>query len=568
MQKKKLLIFLGLMIIFGLIYPLKSLATQNTNVTDQFKDGNLRETILEIIRRVTNDESKQIITLEDIDAITTDTLPSGKQLNLAGKNITSLEGLELFANKGIEWIYLDWNQISDISVLSQFKTLTKISASGNQITDISSITNMEALQNINFNNNQITDIKPILNLRNLKYLYVDNNQIQDITGISTLANIKEISIAGNKLMNCNEIMQIKTIENLDASRNQITTIHQITDNTNITKLNLNYNKLTTLDGIQKLANLQLLSASNNKIVDISSLSTLTKLYNLNLNKNEIENIDSLQNNIALEYLYLDANHIISTESIEELQNLKKVTLYNQTCSLEITEEYEGDQIKINLTSLFQSLKNSNSKLYQEDVTYRMENNIPYTIADDISYLILNIEDLKREDQIFWMEDTNHTYLSLVIHYKVKPPENTNTVQNEIQQEKPNVQPDNKLQSTIYQIDTTHIKQVGTQTTKKQFIKNITNSQSGTITRNKTKLKEDDIIATGDILTVQNKAYMIIVKADPSGDGKTSIMDLMKAKRHITGSNYLNENQILAADLNEDGKITIMDAMRFVRLLTK
>jgi len=59
-----------------------------------------------------------------------------------------------------------------------------------------------------------------------------------------------------------------------------------------------------------------------------------------------------------------------------------------------------------------------------------------------------------------------------------------------------------------------------------------------------------------------------VKADPSGDGKTSIMDLMKIKRHITGTNYLDTNQILASDLNEDGKVTIIDAMRFVRIITK
>jgi len=568
MQKKRLLIILGIIAILYIINPIKSLATENTNVTNNFQDENLRTTILEIIRKVTNNESKQTITLEDIDTITADTLPSGKQLNLAGKNISNLAGLELFANKGIEWIYLDWNEISDISVLSQFNTLTKISASGNQITDISSLTNLKNLQNINFSNNQITDIKPILNLSNLKYLSIDNNQIQDITGISKLTNIKELAMAGNKLINCNEITQINTLENLDISRNQITTINQIGNNTSMTRLNLNYNKLTTLEGIENLTNLQILSASNNKIVDISSLSTLTKLYNLNLNKNEIENIDLLQNNTTLEYVYLDANHIISTESIEQLQNLKKVTLYNQICYLEITEEYEGDQIKINLTSLFQSLKNPNSKLYQPKVIYRMENNISYTIADDISYLILNIEDLKSEDQIFWMEDKNYTYLSLVIHYKVKQPENTNTIQNEIEQEKPSIQPDNKLQSTMYQIDNTYIKQVGTQTTKTQFIKNITNSQSGTITRNKTNLKEEDIIATGDILTVQNKRYTIIVKADPSGDGKTSIMDLMKIKRHITGTNYLDTNQILASDLNEDGKVTIIDAMRFVRIITK
>ena len=127
-QKTKytiIIVILALLLLFFI--PTKTQASQD--VTNSFKDENLKNAIIEIIQNITGDTTIQKITLEDIETITSQDLPSGKQLNLAGKNIQDLSGLELFADRQIEWIYLDWNNISDISVLSNFTTLTKISAS-------------------------------------------------------------------------------------------------------------------------------------------------------------------------------------------------------------------------------------------------------------------------------------------------------------------------------------------------------------------------------------------------------------------------------------------------------
>lgn len=585
MQKKNIIkiqyiVFVFLITSLLLFIPNKVQALED--VTSNFKDENLKNAILEIIRKVEGNEEKQDILLSDIDAITADTLPSGKQLNLAGKNIQSLEGLELFANKGIEWIYLDWNEITDISVLKNFQSLTKISASGNKIADITSIANLTNLQNINFSNNQINSITPILNLVNTKYLYLDNNQIQDITGISNLSNLKEISISGNLISNIGELTKITTLENIDISRNKISSIENIAQNNTITKINLNYNMLTKLEGIEKLTNLQVLSASNNKITDILKIGTLSKLYNLNLNKNEIYDIEILKNNTALEYLYLDANNIIAVEAIEELKNLKKVTIYNQLYNLDITQKYETEQIRINLTSLFQNLKNSNSKLYNSDINYKMDQNISYTIAEDISFLILNLSDLKEQDLIFRMEDENNIYITLVISYKVVDDEintsnpETNTQENETTQTntiEDNIDetPDNSTnsipQSNIYKIENNYIKNISVGTTTKKCMQNM-NLNIGTITKENKNLTDVDIVGTGSILKVGNKTYTMIVKYDASGDGKVNIMDLMQVKRHITGTKLLNPNSLLAADVNENGKVNIMDAMNFVKEIVK
>lgn len=538
-------------------------AEEDKDVTSSFKDENLKNAILEIIRDVEGDEDKNNITMSDIDTITSDELPSGKQLNLAGKNITDLSGLELFTDKGLEWIYLDWNNISDMSVLSSFSTLTKISASGNQVSDISFLQNLQNLQNINFSNNNISNTNVLSNLANIKYLYLDNNQIQDITAIGNLSNLRELSIAGNEIINIDLLTKLTTIENIDASRNSITSIANFSNNTTIEKINLNYNQLQSLNGIEKLTNIEILSASNNKIEDFSSIGNLSKLYNLNLNKNEINSIGILDNNDIIEYLYLDANHIINTDPIENMSNLKKVTIYNQTYTVEITQKYDSEKLKVNLTSIFRSLMDSNSKIYSSEVYYEMQpEDITYWIMEDLTYFLVNISDLQKQDMTFTMRDDNNTYITLYLQYRVQEDDNT---EDDLENETDSDKTDENL-SDVYTVENGYIKEVQINTTLEEFLNNLNQTSGAKVTHNNVALTSNDIIGTGDVLTVGGKTYIIIVKADSSGDGQANIMDLMRIKRHILGTRTLSTIEQLASDLNSDGDVNIMDVMKLIKII--
>ena len=558
--KWKIVAFITILLCFFL-FSTTVFATEDTDVTSYFKDENLKNAILEIIRDVEENESKNNITISDIDTITSDELPSGKQLNLAGKDITDLSGLELFADKGLEWIYLDWNNISDMSVLSSFTTLTKISASGNQVSDISFLQNLQNIQNVNFSNNNISNINVLSNLTNIKYLYLDNNQIQDITAIGNLSNLVELSIAGNQITNIDLLTKLTAIENIDASRNSITSIANFNNNTTIEKLNLNYNQLQSLNGIEKLINLEVLSASNNKIEDISALGNLSKLYNLNLNKNEINSIGVLENNNIIEYLYLDANHIINTDPLENMTNLKKVTIYNQTYTVEVTQDYNSEQLKVNLTSIFRNLMNPNSKIYNSEVYYEMQPaDITYWITEDLTYFLVNISDLEKQDLSFTMKDDNNTYITLYLQYRVQEDDNTENVTD------PGEADGEENLSDVYTVENGYVKEVQVNTTLEKFLNNLNQTSGARVTHNNVALTNNDIIGTGDVLTVGGKTYIIIVKADSSGDGLANIMDLMRVKRHILGTRTLSTVEQLASDLNSDGDINIMDVMKLINII--
>lgn len=598
MQKTIKRILLLIILFCTFVFINYAYAETDEDVTGKFTDENLKNAIIEIIRKVENNSEKSNILMSDINTITADSLASGKQLNLAGKNISSLNGLELFANKNIEWIYLDWNNIEDMSILANFTSLTKISASGNNVSNISFLAKLENLQNLNLNNNKIKDISILENLTKLRYLCLDNNQIENIDVLQDLTKLREVSISGNKIKNADVLTKLLLIENIDVSRNNIESIKGFATNNAVKKINLNYNNLSSLDGVDKLTGLEILSASNNKITDINAITNLTKLYNLNLNKNEIQDISELNNNETIKYLYLDSNHIIDSNPIETLANVAKFTVYNQTYNLNLSGSFKTDELQVNLTSMFQSLQNKNSKLYNENIKFKMEPSITYEIATDMSFFIVKVNDLEKQDLTFSMKDDEYNYITLFIHYdKPTEPDNSsnvvkneatsnvvknNTVSNKIQNNTTNGNGSNSSNSNIvddsnsdksdelsnvYKIQDGYVKNVETGTNVGKFVGNLNTGQVR-ITRKNSALATTETVATGDILNANNKNYIIIVKADPSGDGKTNIMDLMKVKRHVVGSNNLSTIESLAADLNGDGKINIMDIMNFVKIITK
>ena len=75
-----------------------------------------------------------------------------------------------------------------------------------------------------------------------------------------------------------------------------------------------------------------------------------------------------------------------------------------------------------------------------------------------------------------------------------------------------------------------------------------------IIRNKETLKENDIVATGDILELENgQQYTIIVAGDINKDGKVTPYDYTALLRTILRLRELNEIEALAADINLDNK---------------
>lgn len=73
------------------------------------------------------------------------------------------------------------------------------------------------------------------------------------------------------------------------------------------------------------------------------------------------------------------------------------------------------------------------------------------------------------------------------------------------------------------------------------------------------------IGTGDILVISNgsttKSYKVVIYGDNNGDGKTSIVDLLRVQKDILGSSNLSTYDKKASDTNRDGKVDVVDLLR-------
>lgn len=99
-----------------------------------------------------------------------------------------------------------------------------------------------------------------------------------------------------------------------------------------------------------------------------------------------------------------------------------------------------------------------------------------------------------------------------------------------------------------------------------FFKNLVVDKNYAVYRESNKLKENDIINTGDKLNIGKKEYLLIVNGDLNRDGIVNIMDLMKVKRSITSNLELDDVEKIATDINNDGKINIIDVMQMIRMI--
>ena len=81
------------------------------------------------------------------------------------------------------------NQISDLSPLSELKSLTKLDLQYNQISDLSPLVDLKALKDINLINNPISNLGPLSNLTNLEALDIYYGKVSDVSPLVGLEKL-------------------------------------------------------------------------------------------------------------------------------------------------------------------------------------------------------------------------------------------------------------------------------------------------------------------------------------------------------------------------------------------
>ena len=160
----------------------------------------------------------------------------------------------------LKYVNLSSNKLSDISLLSKnSSSLIAVFIDDNQISDLSPLSKATGLKCISFNNNKISDLSPIKDCTKMTAISGDNNGIQSLDPIKNMSSLTCISFAHNKISDMKPVGELtskidKSMYVLDLSNNNISQI-ELASGKNYQSVLIYNNPLTTLDNVKQIQGL-------------------------------------------------------------------------------------------------------------------------------------------------------------------------------------------------------------------------------------------------------------------------------------------------------------------------
>jgi Leucine-rich repeat (LRR) protein len=131
------------------------------------------------------------------------------------------------------------------------------------------------------NHNQISDISPLSKLTELQRLYLSSNQISDLTPLSELINLTTLSLSNNQIIDISPLSNLTNLGGplgaLDLGYNQITDVTPLSELTKLQRLILSYNQITDLTPLESLKNVSLMALQGNPVTDEQIADLKSKL---------------------------------------------------------------------------------------------------------------------------------------------------------------------------------------------------------------------------------------------------------------------------------------------------
>lgn len=195
------------------------------------------------------------------------------EFNVFVKNI---EGLQYATDA--KRILLPYNEISDLTPLSNLTNVNKIILNDNFISDITPLSNLTKMKIINLLDNKITSLEPLSKMTELESLNVGFNKISNTKVLSNFPKLKYVNLTHNNIKDISSLKNLKEVETLLLGNNKIKDISSITNMTKLKELEITSTEISDISCLKNLRNLEILRLSNNpNIKDISPLTNLTKL---------------------------------------------------------------------------------------------------------------------------------------------------------------------------------------------------------------------------------------------------------------------------------------------------
>ena len=259
-------------------------------------------------------------------------------INLYQKGITNerlkemIESGEIPAN--VTELYLNDNEISDITPLTLLTNLEILGLNDNEISNITSIASLANLTELQLGDNEISDITPLASLTNLTSLWLVNNKISDVTPLASLANLTYLDMRHNRINDITPLVSLTNLFMLELGYNEISDITSLASLTNLTRLFLYENSIPQeqIIELEKALPTCIITAIEPVRIDLYEKGITNKqlkemiesgeipgdVSEMNLYGNEISDVTPLASLTNLSVLFLGGNPI-SQKQVDELQ---------------------------------------------------------------------------------------------------------------------------------------------------------------------------------------------------------------------------------------------------------
>lgn len=127
-------------------------------------------------------------------SITTDNMKSLTTLDLSGKKISDLTGLEAAVN--LTHLSLRNNSVADLSALAGLTQLATLDLSGNRISSVTPLASMSSLRVLHLTDNEVDSLVALETLQKLQFLFCENNRLKLSEGSPASGSIKNLLYRG------------------------------------------------------------------------------------------------------------------------------------------------------------------------------------------------------------------------------------------------------------------------------------------------------------------------------------------------------------------------------------
>ena len=285
-----------------------------------------------------------------------------------GSGIVDLTGLQYATNLTVFELEGEFGQpsLTDISVLANFRKLTRLDIAYNRITNaspVAGLTNLVYLDigwNRDATDNSIRDISFLTNLRRLQWMslfYLRINDLGPLAGLTSLTNVNvSYNYTATNAGALNALTNMAELYATDIGLNDITFVSHMP---HLTRLDFGYcnvndlspalgrnlvalwaynNPLTNALLVTNFTALTVLHMDDTGLTNVSSFGHLTALYELSLDNNPgIANLSFLNGLTNLTYLSIGQLPLLTSVTVlSGLTNLTELHLHDDTGLTSIT----------------------------------------------------------------------------------------------------------------------------------------------------------------------------------------------------------------------------------------